>query len=232
MSGFIGVVCGLKSEAAAVRAAAKSAGVDPAKLRIGVSGADASRAARIADEFCKKGAAALISVGVSGGLDPSLRPGDLVIGERVLTSGADVYLSDERLIGAAPEALARRAVLLGSDTIIATTDAKKALFTRYAACAVDMESHGVARSAKIYGKPFVAVRAIADAAERALPKAALNAVDSSGGVRTLSVLMRCVFDPKQIEELMQLGRESGQAFETLRRDFGGLLRGFLLVLDL
>ena len=70
---FIGVVCGLKSEAQAV-AAAK---VDQSKLRIGISGANAARAEEIARGFCNDGASAILSVGVSGGLDPALKPEEI-----------------------------------------------------------------------------------------------------------------------------------------------------------
>ncbi|HBS33571.1 MAG TPA: hypothetical protein DEA50_00645 [Parvularcula sp.] len=76
------------------------------------------------------------------------------------------------------------------------------------------------------------MRAVADGAARALPKAALNAVTPSGGVNVVSVLIECVKAPQQFEEIAMLGRESGAATETLRRDFGDAFRAFLLALDL
>ncbi|MHA7872182.1 MAG: phosphorylase family protein, partial [Hyphococcus sp.] len=76
---FIGVICGLKSEAETV-----SSAVDASKLRIGVSGADAARAEELAVSLCRQGASAIVSVGVSGGLDPTLKAGDLIIGETVV----------------------------------------------------------------------------------------------------------------------------------------------------
>ncbi|MCK5747041.1 MAG: hypothetical protein KAH44_12535, partial [Oricola sp.] len=91
---FIGVVCGLKSEAQAV-AAAK---VDQSKLRIGISGANAARAEEIARGFCNDGASAILSVGVSGGLDPALKPGDLIIGETIIADDGSVYASDKYLL--------------------------------------------------------------------------------------------------------------------------------------
>ena len=82
---FIGVICGLKSEAEAV-----SASVDASEIRIGVSGANAARAEEIAREFCNDGASAIISVGVSGGLDPAVKPGDLIIGETIIADDGSV----------------------------------------------------------------------------------------------------------------------------------------------
>ena len=59
-SSFIAVICGLKSESAAV-----SASVDGSKIRIGVSGANAARAEELANEFCADGARAIISTRAS-----------------------------------------------------------------------------------------------------------------------------------------------------------------------
>ncbi len=231
MSAFVAIVCGLKSEAAAIRVSLASAGIDAAAARIGVSGANAARAEEITDGFLAAGASAVISAGLCGGLDPALKSGDLVIGERVVSASGDVVLSDRRLLAAAP-ASARQVAIFGSDEIVDSAATKAALYGRYASQTVDMESHGAARAAARSGAPFIAVRAVADSAARALPKAALKAVTASGGVNVLSVLIECVKAPQQFEEIAMLGRESGAATETLRRDFGDVFRGFLVALDL
>lgn len=231
MSAFLAVICGLKSEAAAIRASLAAAGVDDAKVRIGVSGANAARAEEITVAYLEEGARAIISAGLCGGLDPALKSGDLIIGERVVSASGDVILSDRRLLGAAP-ANAPKVAIFGSDEIVDSAATKAALFRRYASQTVDMESHGAARAAARAGAPFIALRAVADSASRALPKAALKAVSPSGGVNVLSVLIECVKAPQQFEQIAMLGRESGAATETLRRDFGDVFRNFLLALDL
>lgn len=231
MSAFLAVICGLKSEAAAIRASLAAAGVDDAKARIGVSGANAARAEEITVAYLEAGARAIISAGLCGGLDPALKSGDLIIGERVVSASGDVILSDRRLLGAAP-AMAPKVAIFGSDEIVDSAATKAALFRRYASQTVDMESHGAARAAARAGAPFIALRAVADSATRALPKAALKAVSPSGGVSVLSVLIECVKAPQQFEQIAMLGRESGAATETLRRDFGDVFRSFLLALDL
>lgn len=230
-SRFIAVICGLKSEAAAVRAASSSGA-----LRIGVSGASAARAEALAKAFCRDGAKAVLSVGVSGGLAPSLQPGDLLIGETVRTRTGEEFPADPNLLAAiALESVAttmQRAALFGADEIVATAAAKRRLYDRYDAAAVDMESHGAARAARMAGIPFAAVRAIADPASRALPEAALHAVTPDGGTRVMSVLLACAKSPGQFPAILQLGSDSDAALKSLRGGLGGLLRRLLFSLDL
>lgn len=231
MSAFIAVICGLKSEAAAIGASLQGARIESSKARIAVSGANAARAEDLTEELIAAGARAVVSAGLCGGLAPELKSGDLIIGERVVSASGDVILSDRKLLAAAPKGLLQVAVF-GSDDIIDSAEKKAQLFGRYASQTVDMESHGAARAAARAGAPFIAVRAVADAATRALPKAALGAVTPSGGVNVMSVLLECVKSPQQFEQIAMLGRESGAATETLRRDFGDVFRAFLLALDL
>lgn len=232
MSGFVGIVCGLKSEAVAVRASMKAAGIDESKVRFGVSGANADRAEEIAQGFLSNGARAIISAGLCGGLDPALKSGDVVLGERVVSAQGDIVIADKRLIAAADKFSPRHVAIFGSDEIIDSVEKKKALFQRYAAETVDMESHGAARAAAKAEIPFIAIRVVADGHDRALPKAALRAVTPSGGVNVMNVLVDCLKSPQQFEEIALLGRDSGAATESLRRDFGGFLGAFLLALDL
>ena len=227
-AGFIGVVCGLKSEAAAVRGALG----DDARIRIGVSGANAARAEDIAKRFCADGARAILSVGVSGGLDPALEPGNLVIGAAVVDGAGALYESDPGLLAAMRGDAGRKARIFGADDIIDSAEAKAALFRNHQAVAVDMESHGCARAAAEAGVPFLAVRAIADPADRALPPAALGAVAPDGSTRVLKTLGAALRDPGQFPELMKLGEDSAAATRTLRRDLGPLFQDLFAALDL
>ncbi len=253
---FIAVICGIKSEAAAVRAAL---GEDN-QARIGVSGANAARAEELAREFCERGASAIISVGVSGGLDPALKPGDLVIGETVIADDGSVYGCDRYLLAAITSAHSgegrnlgpqvqdkldrdpgmrrderdgyKLAKLFGANEIIDSASKKAALFQNHKAVAVDMESHGAARAAALAGVPFIAIRAIADPADRALPPAALGAVGPDGSTLVLKTLGAALRDPKQFPGLMKLGADSAAATNTLRRDLGPLFFRLFLSLDL
>jgi adenosylhomocysteine nucleosidase len=242
--GFIGVVCGLKSEAQVVAAV-----LDASKIRVGISGANAARAEDIAVSLCNQGASAIISIGVSGGLDPTLQPGDLIIGETIVADDGAVYESDRFLLGCIISAHSResgdergegfdaniKAVtgpLFGSDEIIESAGKKAALFQNHGAIAVDMESHGAACAAAQAGVPFLAIRAIADPADRALPPAALGAIAPDGSTRMLATLGAAMRDPKQLPALMKLGADSAAALKALRRDLGPLFGGLFLSLDL
>ncbi|MFQ5562221.1 MAG: hypothetical protein ACE5FO_01505 [Parvularculaceae bacterium] len=287
---FISVVCGLKSEAAVVRAAAPTE-----KIRVAVSGASAKRTEELTAQMCKKGARAVVSAGISGGLDPALSSGALLIGEKVLTDDGTVYTSDRDLLRAVtssfeivsnphpevrapglvpgaslegwdasvaasrssfePRTLIRGSqkrlrmrdacaangapqnemimgALFGSDEIVETVEKKAALFANHGCLAVDMESHGAARAAGRAGVPFLAIRAVADPSDRALPEAALNAVADDGSTRTFATLAAAVRDPKQFPELMKLGADSRAALKTLRRSLGPLFGRLFLALDL
>ena len=232
MSGFIGIVCGLKSEANAVRVSLKAAGVDMSKVKIGVSGANADRAEEIAQGFLDDGAKAIVSAGLCGGLDPALKTGELVLGERVVSAKGDIVIADKRLSAAADKFSPRHVAIFGSDEIVDSIEKKRALFQRYAAETVDMESHGAARASAKAEIPFIAIRVVADGSDRILPKAALRAVTPSGGVNVMNVLVDCVRAPQQFEEIFALGRDSGAATNVLSRDLGGFLGAFLLALDL
>lgn len=232
MSGFVGIVCGLKSEAVAVCASMKTAGIDEKKVRIGVSGANADRAEEIAQGFLDDGATAIISAGLCGGLDPALKSGDIVLGERVVSAQGDIVIADKKLSAAADKFMPRHVAIFGSDEIVESVEKKKALYQRYAAETVDMESHGAARAAAKAGVPFIAIRVVADGHDRTMPKAALRAVTPSGGVNVMNVLVDCLKQPQQFEQIFALGRDSGAATEVLRRDFGRFLGAFLSVLDL
>lgn len=232
MSGYIGIVCGLKSEANAVRLSMKAAGVDATSVRIGVSGANADRAEEITQAFLEDGAVAIVSAGLCGGLDPNLKTGAVVLGERVVSAQGDIVIADKRLSAAADKFKPQHVAIFGSDEIVNSVERKQALFRRYAAETVDMESHGAARAAAKAGIPFIAIRVVADGHDRALPKAAMRAVTPSGGVNVLNVLFDCVKEPQQFEQIAALGRDSGAATEALRRDFGGFLGAFLVALDL
>lgn len=227
---FIGVVCGLKSEAAVVRNALG----DDTRVRIGVSGANAQRAEAIAREFSADGALAILSIGVSGGLDPALMSGALVVGEKTVVGNGEAWSSDERLLGASSKTLSniKTGVLFGADDIIDSAEAKAILFQKYRAIAVDMESHGCAKAAAEASVPFLAIRAIADPADRALPPAALGAIAPDGSTRVFKTLGAALGDPKQFPVLMKLGADSAAATKTLRRDLGPLFRSLFVSLQL
>jgi adenosylhomocysteine nucleosidase len=171
------------------------------------AGAEAAATRLIAD-----GATALVSFGLAGGLDPSLRPGALLV-------ASDVLLDGERL--AVDATLVKRFggvtghSILAIPAIVADAAAKQALRAATGAHAVDLESGTVARVARRHGLPFVVVRAICDPAERTLPPAALVALNPDGQIGLTLLIWSLIKRPNQIPGLLALARDASRAREAL-----------------
>ncbi|MCW5731046.1 MAG: phosphorylase [Alphaproteobacteria bacterium] len=208
-----GIVTGLASEAAIARRLWPDALIGCAASRPEKAMAEA---ARLADA----GAGALLSFGIAGGLEPGLAPGTLVVATEIVTEDGrhpcHPALRDW-LRALLPEA--RLAPVFGSDRP-AASEADKASLRARGAFAVDMESAAVAAIASRRGLPFAVLRAIADPAERALPAAALDAVDDNGRPAIGRVLRALLRRPGDLPALLRLGRDSRLAHRSLEGLFG------------
>src|SRR6185295_5746469 len=111
----------------------------------------------------------VISFGVAGGLDPSLKSGDVVVATEV-TAGdarwfAGLSLAEDQIAALAMGG--RRIVrggLAGVEEVVVAQAGKAALRSETGAAAVDMESHIAAAYATEAGLPFAALRVISDPA--------------------------------------------------------------------
>jgi adenosylhomocysteine nucleosidase len=213
--GVIGVVTGLRAEAQSLPPAAG--------LRIVCSGSNPQQARRLAVELIDRGARALLSFGLAGGLSPAVRPGDLLLPEAVvLPTGARLPTDREWCARLAARLSAvglqvHRGALAGSDHLLATIAAKQELHAATGALAVDMESHAVAETAARAGLPFLVIRAVADPFDQTLPCAARAAIGPDGGVRLAEVARALLERPGELPALLRLGRQSGRALALLRR---------------
>lgn len=209
----IGVVTGLHSEAVIARRLG---------LRAACCGATPGRAEDLAEELVEEqGVIALVSFGLAGGLTPAMRPGTLLIPSAVLPEdgGAAFPTADlwrTNLLRALPEALT--GALLSADHVVTTMAEKRDLFEETAAVAVDTESAGVAEVAARHGLPFVAMRAICDPHDMALPRSARAAVRPDGRVALRPVLAAVLRHPGELARLAATARAS-------RAAHGALLRG-------
>lgn len=211
----LGIVTGMASEARifGADALAISAGGDAMATRRGI-------AALIA-----RGADRLVSFGIAGALDPSLNPGDLIIGSAVRTRDGERQPVDQKWLVHLSALLpgARIADVVGS-TAIATAAMHKAMLHRDtgAAC-VDQESHWVADAAHANHIPFIVVRAVADRAGDNLPGAVLVGLDSRGNPRTGAVIRALLLSPKQLPGLIRVGFQTRKALKSLLRGRAALL---------
>jgi adenosylhomocysteine nucleosidase len=182
----------------------------------------------------------VISFGVAGGLDPSLKSGDVVVATEVLAGDtrwlAGLALNEELI---ASVALGRRRVvrgsLAGAEQVVSARALKAALHLETGAAAVDMESHIAAAYAAESGLPFAALRVISDPASRALPALAMVAIKPNGRIDLAKVLRGVVRDPMTLRALVSTGMDFNRALKSLRGCRGFLLggsRGSLVAADI
>ncbi|MDR3439299.1 nucleoside phosphorylase [Telmatospirillum sp.] len=203
----IGIIVGMRSEAALL----------PASCRIACSGGLPAKARRLADGLLADGVKGLVSFGIAGGLEPSLRPGDLVIATGVATPEGIVATDvawRRRLTAALPAA--RGGLIQGENKIAATPERKAILFGNTRAVAVDLESAAVAQACAAAGIPFAVIRAVADPAERRLPTLALDALDETGRPRPMKVAAGLLRRPEELPGLIRVGLDSRAALSALR----------------
>jgi adenosylhomocysteine nucleosidase len=163
------------------------------------------------------GATALLSFGIAGGLAPGLRPGTLVMADRVIGDSGD---------SAPPTCLARDSgrafnivlgAVFGATAPVGSALAKRAIFERTGALAVDLESALVAAAASRARLPYAVLRAIADPAERDLPNAALVPLRDSGGPDLPAVLGALLREPGQLLRLCRVALDTRAALGALGR---------------
>jgi adenosylhomocysteine nucleosidase len=208
----IGVLVGLAAEARI------ALGPD---WSIAIGGGTSVGAENAAQRLVNEGADALVSFGLAGGLDLALRPGAVIVPSAVIARD-ERYATDpdlSRMLGGTTPH-----VMLGADAIAASAAEKRRLGDATGAAAVDLESGAVARVAAMRGIPFAVLRAICDPVERALPPAALVALDMHGGIRAWRVLASIAARPRQLPALLVLAVDAAAAKRSLRGRVRSLAR--------
>ena len=207
-TGSIGIVTGLPAEARLLRGLA---------FRVAIGGGSPAGAEAAARRLVGDGALALVSFGLSGGLQPGLRPGEILIpGEIRLVSG-ERFPTDPALSRRLGGATAIFNAILGGDRVAGDPDEKLRLWRLTGAAAVDLESGAVASVAAEYGLPCAALRVICDPANRRLPPAALAALDHGGNIAIGAMLRALAADPWQITGLLGLAADAFAARRALIR---------------
>lgn len=194
-----------------------------------LSGVGAQRSRLAAESLLQRGACALLSWGTAGGLVPGLRPGSVILPNTLITADQTNHLIDLKW----HEALWNRLTghldlhsdpLAESTQILAYPREKETLFRQTGAVAVDMESASVESVAHEAGVPFLAVRAIADPIDQAIPRTIQFAFDSFGGLNPFRLLGGIAKHPGDILAVIRLGlnfRAAHASLSTVRRLTGG-----------
>lgn len=142
-----------------------------------ICGAGERAGLAVLDRLRQEKPSLVLLAGFSGGLDPSLAAGSVVLCRQVAAPGREV-LEPDRLFteevraglrtGGANFVFSR---LLTLPEPAATPASKLALWNEHGAGAVDMESYQVAQACHEARVPWIAVRAVLDTAGQTLPKA-------------------------------------------------------------
>lgn len=148
-------------------------------------------------------ASGIISFGFAGALAEELVIGDWIIGTRV-TGAIEVECDpawSAALLGRLPKA--RVGAIYADGRLVADVAEKRSLGTRYAALAVDMESHIAAEVAIERALPFVITRCISDGASRALPPAIAVAMRPDGAIDGRAMAASLATRPRQLADFVR-----------------------------
>lgn len=192
----VGFVVALASEAAPLRRLCLRGSSPHASVlegQIALCGSGPERARQAALRLRGTGVCALVSWGVCGALSPLLVPGTLVLPASVQAKDGLSYWTSsawrqglcEQLSGKAP---IDDGLLIQSSRIVTTIAEKQYLYRQFHAVAVDMESAAVAEVAFEMDLPFLAIRAVVDAAGTSIPGALTRMVDEAGRIRVRRVI--------------------------------------------
>jgi adenosylhomocysteine nucleosidase len=208
----------LRSARRALRAARPGGSFGALALAIGPGG-DARPA------LAKHRPSVVVSCGFAGGLDPALTPGDLVLATGVRNASGTLLAAPEAPRKVAAATLEGSPFLQGElvcPAAVAATPGEKRAIGGAGALAVDMESYGIAEAAVEAGVPWVALRAIVDPLDSALPPFAREARRSY----LWPALQHGLSSPRAAASLFRLARQAsraGAALESALRRVGPAL---------
>jgi adenosylhomocysteine nucleosidase len=167
------------------------------------------------------GAELVIGTGVVGALSSGLKPGDLVLSDRILTIDGDGQLSEQvitvseshlravgRSLSSAGIAYSTGAILT-SHRVLATGAEKRCAKESTGAIAVDMETAAIAAEAAARGLPFVAIRAVLDEVDDEVVGAEM--ADADGNVRPLAATSYLIRNPATMLKLPKMIRNLARA---------------------
>ncbi len=210
---------------------------DRTPLLVARAGMGHAKALVASRHLTARGIAALVSAGVSGGLDPGLRTGDVIVADHVVdASGTE----PRTLPDPAPAAVEEAEALLSSagftvhaGTILTVSgpvyspEAKAELHGRFGALGVDMEGAGTAQGAQEAGIPLFVLRIVFDSAFQAIPPLFARLVDGQGVIRAVPAALGILGRPALIRHLPGLAGRYAVALHTLRSAWQTLeARGF------
>ena len=189
---------------------------------VALSGIGAERAQAAAELLIAEGATGLLSWGFAAALDAGLKPGSVMLPERVIRATGESYPVDSEWHRSLYQILSGQfsvatKALLESEMIVKTSDAKRTLAQQTQAVATDMESGTQARFALARRIPFAVVRVISDTAFSQIPEIVMQTLGPSGAVDIRSCLARAFLRPVDGIAMMKLAMQFNAARKSLKR---------------
>ena len=173
----------------------------------------------------KKNVTALGVLGVSGGLDPALEAGDLVLADSVVQQRGDtlepIWEGSLKFIEIVYAALiaekipAYRGTILTVQEPVLSARHKGTLFAQTKALAVDMESAAIALVAREAALPFFALRTVCDKATHTVPVDLFDCIDQAGHLRPFYLSKMLLLKPRLIADLLRTKKNFASALATL-----------------
>ena len=197
------------------------------KLLVTYSGAGPVNAGAAAELLVAKGATRLISWGCAAALSASLKPGDLILADKLIDAGnvemavnADWHSYTKNKL--ATFTVVHTGHLAESKSIVASSRDKKRVHSITGAIALDMESIAIAKVAKQHTLPFLVIRVIADPVNMSLPRAIKHSLNHQGEVVLGKLLLFIFLHPAELPGLIKLGLHFNAAKKTLKAIAGNL----------
>jgi hopanoid-associated phosphorylase len=193
-------------------------------LLVACSGTGPLNAQSAAKLLVANGATRLLSWGCAAALCASLKPGDLILPDKLVEAeglgSANSYISkdwlDDVRNSLASSVIVHTGSLAESQNIISSSKNKQQLRNLTGAVALDMESAAIARVALEHGLPFLVVRAIADPVTMDLPQAIDYSLDDQGEIHLGKLALFLVLHPLELSGLIKLGVHFKAAKKTLK----------------
>ena len=191
------------------------------KLLVAYSGAGPNNAQSAAELLVAKGAARLMSWGCAAALSASLKPGDLILADKLIDAGNIEMAVNTDWYSYTKNSLVKFIVVHGgrlaeSISIVSSSMDKKQLHSITGAVALDMESIAIAKVARQYNLPFLSIRVIADPVNMSLPLAINYSLNDQGDIMLGKLLLFLFLHPAELPGLIKLGLHFNAAKKTLK----------------
>ncbi len=166
----------------------------------------------------------IIATGVAGALSAGLKPGDLVLADRILLLDADDEIATrvDSIASVHQQETGRALTLAGlrystgamltMHRVISAAEKRRAKTTT-GAIAVDMETAALAAEAAVLEIPFISLRAVLDELDDEVPGAEI--LDGQGRVRPLAATSFLVRNPGMMFELPKMIRNLARATHSI-----------------